>query len=146
MLGIPSGDCGQHSMDVTGMLAPPIRLQYSHNYCLTLCMRETWQIKNRIAFSEKPIDNAVATVARPSYKANTLADLSYLKFPSVYSRLKGVTTLVIPNNHIPPIHAMLAIVTRRNTSRIVSAGETSPPPVWCEVQAPNGKETRMPIT
>ena len=35
MLGIPSGDCGQHSMDVTGMLAPPIRLQYSHNYCLT---------------------------------------------------------------------------------------------------------------
>ena len=65
MLGIPSGDCGQHSMDVTGMLAPPIRLQYSHNYCLTLCMWETWQIKNRVAFSEKPINDAVATAMRP---------------------------------------------------------------------------------
>ena len=65
MLGIPSGDCGQHSMDVTGMLAPPIRLQYSHNYCLTLCVWETWQIKNRMAFSEESIDDAVATATRP---------------------------------------------------------------------------------
>ena len=64
MLGILSGDCGQHSMDATGMLAPPIRLQYSHNYCLILCVWETWQIKNRMAFSEKPID-AVATATRP---------------------------------------------------------------------------------
>ena len=29
---IPSGDYGQYSVDVAGMLAPPIRLQYSHNY------------------------------------------------------------------------------------------------------------------
>ena len=29
---IPSDDYGQHSVDVAGMLAPPIRLQYSHNY------------------------------------------------------------------------------------------------------------------
>ena len=29
---IPSGDYGQHSVDVAGMLAAPIRLQYSHNY------------------------------------------------------------------------------------------------------------------
>ena len=28
---IPSGDYGQHSVDVAGMLAAPIRLQYSHN-------------------------------------------------------------------------------------------------------------------
>ena len=32
MQRIPSGDYGQHSMDVARMLAPPIRLQYSHNY------------------------------------------------------------------------------------------------------------------
>ena len=32
MQRIPSGDYGQYSMDVAGMLAPPIRLQYSHNY------------------------------------------------------------------------------------------------------------------
>ena len=28
---ILSGDYGQHSVDVAGMLAAPIRLQYSHN-------------------------------------------------------------------------------------------------------------------
>ena len=89
MLGIPSGDCGQHSMDVTGMLAPPIRLQYSHNYTLTLCIRETWQIRNRMAFSEKPIDDAVATATRPSYKANALADLSHLKSPSAICPLEA---------------------------------------------------------
>ncbi len=32
MLRILSGDYGQHSVDVAGMLAPPIGLQYSHNY------------------------------------------------------------------------------------------------------------------
>ncbi len=29
---ISSGYYGQHSVDVAGMLAAPIRLQYSHNY------------------------------------------------------------------------------------------------------------------
>ena len=91
MLGIPSGDCGQHSMDVTGMLAPPIRLQYSHNYCLTLCMRETWQIKNRMAFSEEPIDDAVATATRPRTTKQTHWQIfhTYLKSPSVICPLEA---------------------------------------------------------
>ena len=72
---IPSGDYGQHSVDVAGMLAPPIRLQYSHNYYVYPCVRETWQIENRMVLSEKPIDDAVATATRPSYKVKTLADL-----------------------------------------------------------------------
>ena len=32
-------------------------------------------MENRMALSEKPIDDAAATATRPSYKVKTLADL-----------------------------------------------------------------------
>ena len=75
-----------------------------------------WQIKNRMACPEKPIDNAVATAARPSCKANMLADVWHLKLTichllSVYLMPKRLTLTshIIPINHIPPVHRMLAI-------------------------------------
>ena len=81
-----------------------------------------------------PSDAFDATATRPSYKANTLADLWYWKLPSVIWHLstQGPKGLTMQVTLIPPVHAMLAIAwihlvsSRRNSPHSMSACDVIP--------------------
>ena len=108
--GISSGDYRQHSVDVTGMLAPPIRLLYSHNY--TICTRRCHKTENGILREQQ------GRWVTPNWEQSRRQLLDILMngrdmLVSLPTSVKVLTMHIL----VPSVHRIVAIFTRYGISR-----------------------------
>lgn len=125
-----SGVYGQHSVGDARMLEAPIRLQFSHNYFLTLHVLHSVMCKKNDIFRKSDQRHCCPMISQSfvflAVQHSKHSSGSFLT-PAVTIcsgqqwATKGLTTNYVI---IPLVHGILAIVTSRKSPRITSAHET----------------------